>query len=143
MHSDAIISIRPNFAEAILSGSKSIELRRRIPPITVGTKLWIYATKPVGAVVGFATITDILRGSPDAIWALGNAEAGIDRAAFDKYFEGTENAIGIRLASIERCQPVSIEEMRTIRPGFHPPQVVVRISDIEAVMLQRIASLPE
>src|SRR4051794_32919901 len=44
---DAIISIHPSYADAILAGEKTIELRRRIPNISQGARLWIYATRPI------------------------------------------------------------------------------------------------
>jgi predicted transcriptional regulator len=54
--SDALISIRPGYANAILDGTKTIELRRRVPELVSGTRLWIYATRPTAAVVGVAPI---------------------------------------------------------------------------------------
>lgn len=140
VHNDAIISIRPFFAEAILSGSKSIELRRRIPPMAVGTRLWIYATKPVGAIIGSVTIAKILRGTPEAIWHSSGHEAAIDRTAFDAYFEGTESAVGIVLIGAERCDPVSIDALRAMRTGFHPPQVIARITEEEATSLKALSA---
>lgn len=136
----AIISIRPNFAEAILSGAKSVELRRRIPAIMVSTRLWIYATLPIGAVVGSATVQRIIRGSPDEVWAKGGRQAGIDRVAYDAYFEGAEEAIGLVLADIRRGRPVSIEKLRSIRAGFHPPQVIARITDLEADSIRLLST---
>ena len=53
---DAIISIHPDYADAIFAGKKTIELRRRIPEVPSGTRLWIYATRPTGAIIGFVTI---------------------------------------------------------------------------------------
>ncbi|RWO65005.1 MAG: ASCH domain-containing protein [Mesorhizobium sp.] len=136
--SEAIISIRPNFAEAILSGEKTIELRRRIPLIGIGTRLWIYATKPVGAVVGSATVKRIIRGLPEEVWAKGGDQAGIDRESFDIYFDGAVEAIGLVLEDIRPGRPISIEKLRLIRTGFHPPQVILRISDSEASSLLQL-----
>jgi hypothetical protein len=62
--SDAIISIHPGYADAILDGTKTIELRRRVPELANGTRFWIYATRPTAAVVGVATISDVKRAHP-------------------------------------------------------------------------------
>ncbi|WP_175506743.1 ASCH domain-containing protein [Bosea sp. CRIB-10] len=137
--SEAIISIRPNFAEAILSGGKTVELRRRVPPIGVGTRLWIYATKPTGAVVGSAIVKKIVRGLPDHVWEKCGDQAGVDRETFDIYFAGAELAIGLVLTDVRRGRPVSIEKLRSIRTGFHPPQVLARISDEEAISLDQLS----
>jgi predicted transcriptional regulator len=135
---EAIISIRPKFAEAIVSGQKTMELRRRIPSIGVGTRLWIYATKPVGAVIGSATLDRIIRGLPQQVWSEGGDQAGVDREAYDVYFDGAPEAIGLVLKDIRRGQPVSIEKLRAIRAGFHPPQVILRISEGEASSLREL-----
>lgn len=138
--SEAIISIKPNFAEAILSGDKSIELRRRIPQIATNARLWIYATLPVGAVVGSATVKRIIRGSPNEVWSKGGNQAGLNRASFDNYFDGAHEAIGIILSDVRRGRPVSIAKLRSIRSGFHPPQVIARISEAEAKTIQRLSA---
>ncbi|MDE0040937.1 MAG: ASCH domain-containing protein, partial [Candidatus Poribacteria bacterium] len=65
---DALISIRPNFAEAILAGKKTVEIRRRIPALQVGTRLWIYATRPLGAIIGTAIVAKIIEGTPTELW---------------------------------------------------------------------------
>jgi predicted transcriptional regulator len=132
---DAIISIRPNFAEAILSGAKTVELRRRIPPVELGTRLWIYATRPTGAVVGMAVVKAIFRGTPDSVWNEYSAQAKISRDDYDLYFNGTKEAIGISLTSVVRTAPVDIEQLRRMRVGFHPPQVIAKISEAEAGFL--------
>ncbi len=135
--SEAIISIKPKFARAILSGEKSIELRRRIPPIEAGSRLWIYETRPTAAVVGSALVKCVVRGSLDEIWARASGRAHLDRGAYDNYFEGVNEAIGIVLADVRRGRSVSIEQLRGIRDGFHPPQVILRISDSEATALSQ------
>jgi predicted transcriptional regulator len=132
---EAIISIRPTFAEAILSGNKTVELRRRIPPVEVGARLWIYATRPMAAIVGIATIDTIFRGTPQAVWETYSECIAVNRVDFDRYFEGTREAIGIRLANVQRMQPIGIERLRVWKEGFHPPQVLSRITPSEAKRL--------
>lgn len=141
--SEAIISIRPNFAEAILAGEKTVELRRRVPQIGVGTRLWIYATKPVGAVVGSASVKKLVRGTPDEVWEKCGDQTGVNREAFDTYFYGTELAIGLVLVNVHRGRPVPIEELRSIRAGFHPPQVIAPISNEEANSLDALSGVSE
>ena len=138
---EAIISIKPVFADAILDGQKTVELRRRIPPVEVGARLWIYATRPVAAVIGIATIDTIFRGTPQAVWETYSDRIAIDRHAFDRYFEGADEAIGIRLSSIHRVHPISIERLRVWKKGFHPPQVLSRLTNTEAKGLLKMSSL--
>jgi len=138
--SNAIISIHPRHANAILDGAKTIELRRRIPALSIGTRLWIYATRPVGAVIGMATVERIVRGDPQEIWLEFGDQAGIDRIDFDAYFDGAEEAVGLLLVDVRRnAEHVEIEQLRCLRNGFHPPQVMMAISSHEAQALHRMA----
>lgn len=137
MSENAIISIRPKFVQEILSGVKTIELRRRIPPIDVGTNLWIYATLPIGAVVAVAVATRIFRGSPDELWSSHGHKAGIAKIDFDSYFQGTSTGIGIELSFVRKICPVSIKHLRSMRKGFHPPQVIAKITPAEALFLEK------
>lgn len=137
---DAIISIHPRHAHAILEGAKTIELRRRIPTLAVGTRLWIYATRPVGAVIGMATVERIVRGEPEQLWLEFGNQSGIDRLDFDAYFDGAEEAVGLLLVNARRSVAhVAIERLRSLREGFHPPQVMMSISNREAQLLRRMA----
>ena len=129
---EALISIKPGFAEAILDGRKTVELRRRIPPVQIGARLWIYATRPVASIVGIATIDTIFRGTPQAVWETYSDRIAINRHDFDQYFEGAREAIGIRLSFIQRVHPISIERLRLWKEGFHPPQVLSRLTPAEA-----------
>jgi predicted transcriptional regulator len=124
MPSDAIISIRPKFAEAILAGQKSVELRRRIPSLEIGTRLWIYATRPTAAVIGSVVVEEVHRSSPAKIWKSFAKEAAITKSEYELYFEGSSEAVAILLQDAARTSPVHIDVLRDIWEGFHPPQVL-------------------
>jgi predicted transcriptional regulator len=138
---DAIISIRPHYADAILSGQKTIELRRRVPQLSSGTTLWIYATRPTGAVVGMATIRDVDRGRPATIWKHHRSKVGLDHASFNAYFEGAQEAVAILLEVVRRVRPITIEQLREVRDCFHPPQVLTRLTESEAKALRQLAKV--
>ena len=136
---DALISIRPNYAEAILTGEKTVELRRRIPAINLGTRLWIYATRPVGAIVGSAVVDKIIEGTPAEVWKECINRIALDRREYDKYFFGTDRALGLSLSDITRRHPIGIDQLREIQKGFHPPQVLTRLSSQETIFLSKLA----
>jgi hypothetical protein len=48
---DAILSLKPHFAEAILDGTKTIELRTVAPRKPI-ERCWIYSVAPVQQIVG-------------------------------------------------------------------------------------------
>jgi predicted transcriptional regulator len=135
---DAIISIHPGYADAILAGQKTIELRRRIPKLTIGSRLWIYATQPTGAVIGVVTIREVAKASPSTIWKRHRSGAGVDHASYKAYFKGAQEAVAILLTAAERVGPISIEQLRKIRNRFHPPQVLIRLTNSEARALNEL-----
>ena len=137
---EAIVSIHPKFANAILAGTKTVELRRRIPPIKIGTRLWIYATQPIGAVIGTVTVEAIVRAAPDVIWDTCADRADVSRLEFDRYFSGASKAIGISLRGAQKIEAIEIEKLRSWRVGFHPPQVMLKITASEAKSLLRLVS---
>jgi predicted transcriptional regulator len=136
---NAIISIHPTHAEAILAGTKTIELRRRIPKLLSGTKLWIYATRPTAAIIGVATIADVARAHPKTIWKHHRNGAGVDHDSFKEYFNGSQEGFAILLAAVKRVGPVTIDQLRGIRDRFHPPQVITVLTSAEAKALRSLA----
>jgi len=137
---DAIISIHPNYAEAILAGTKTIELRRRVPELPSGTRLWIYATRPTGAIIGIATIREVARAHPATIWKMHRKGAGVDHASFKAYFKGAHQAVAILLAAVRRVGPITVDQLRGIRDSFHPPQVLTRLTASESEALHELAA---
>jgi predicted transcriptional regulator len=136
---DALISIHRGYADAILAGTKTVELRRKLPDMPVGTRLWIYATRPTAAVIGFATIQGIQRSTPNAIWRRHRVESGLLYRRYSEYFEGTQEAIAILIAAARRIGPITLDQLREIRGGFHPPQVITWLSAHESRSLREIA----
>jgi predicted transcriptional regulator len=112
---DAIISIHPGYAEAILGGVKTVELRRKLPEIGSGTRLWVYATRPTGSVVGFATVRHVERAPPETIWTKHRTNIGVDEATFQKYFNGASEAIAILLSAARRIRTINMDQLRRIR----------------------------
>ena len=87
-----------------------------------------------------ATVERIVRGDPQEIWLEFGDQAGIDRIDFDAYFDGAEEAVGLLLVDVRRnAEHVEIEQLRCLRNGFHPPQVMMAISSHEAQALHRMA----
>ena len=136
---NAIISIRPSFAEAILTGEKTVELRRRIPLIEAGTHLWIYATRPLGAIVGSATVSSIVQATPADLWEICKNHGAIGRTDYDNYFAGTSQALGLFLTDIVRRRPVGIDQLREMDGGFHPPRALMKINEKQASVFMTLA----
>ena len=117
-----LLSIRPRYAQAILSGTKSAEIRRQRPTVHPGTPVIIYATKPVGALVGTARIANIAEGTPADIWEQHQNCTGVSKAEYDTYLSGAETAYLLFLCQVQRLEPLlTLEQIRSAAT-FQPPQ---------------------
>ena len=136
--SEILISIYPEYADAIFRGEKTVELRRRIPGLRSGTKMWIYSTKPVGAILGFAIVADVSKGPPGLMWQIFGERAAVGREKFDNYFSNADVATCITLTGVNEGNPLSADDFKIIRSRFHPPQVFTHLSDEESAYLTRM-----
>ncbi|MDO9408589.1 hypothetical protein [Patulibacter sp.] len=115
----ALISIHPRHADAILDGTKHVELRR-VPFASDTTHAILYATAPVSAVVGWFRVRSIEADTITGIWDRFGRVSGISRREHRAYFAGARQASAIRIAEAHRLlrsQPlVSIDGVQ------RPPQ---------------------
>jgi predicted transcriptional regulator len=102
MQTRVLLSIRPEFSDAILDGRKTYELRRRIFGRRDVRRCVIYASSPVRRVVGEFTIEKILALSPTRLWAATSGGAAIDRRFFDAYFHGKEIGFALKIGTARR-----------------------------------------
>src|SRR3954452_1110919 len=93
-----LLSLRPRFAQAILDGVKTVELRRTRVSAPPGTLLVLYASSPVMAVVGVATLIDRETDSSEVIWRTFGPRLGLSRVEFVDYLAGVENATALSVA---------------------------------------------
>lgn len=120
---DLVLSIRPEYSGKIVTGEKTIELRRRFPTsVSIGTLVLIYETSPTRALTGIAEIEDVLTGPKHLIWKQFANEACIEKKDFDAYFEGAKEGVAIKLRGARRLTRVlDLKELRE-RFDFAPPQ---------------------
>lgn len=114
------MSIRPGYAEAILSGSKTVELRRRRPSFSPGTRVIVYSSSPEQQLLGTFRTGDVHEGTPGELWKLIKHRAGVDRATFDAYFAGCSEAFAIEVRRPQRLQPKRLR--------IRPPQSYLFLS---------------
>jgi len=118
-----LLSVRPLFADKILSGSKTIELRRVRPNVDAGDRILLYSSSPEMALLGSAKVEEVISGTPRSIWLQARGLAGISRQEYDNYFAGTDVAIGIRIYAARRFErPIPLQELRRRWPWLRPPQ---------------------
>jgi predicted transcriptional regulator len=117
-----LLSVRPRYAESILAGTKCAEIRRQRPGILPGTPVIIYATKPLGAVIGTANIDRVCEGTPADLWDQYHQEMGVSQEEFDQYLSGLSTAYLLLLSGASRLvSPLTLDDMRK-SADFQPPR---------------------
>ena len=109
----AMLSIKPEYVDRILSGEKTYEFRRRIFKRTEVDTIVIYATSPQCKVVGEVKIDGIKTADPESIWLQTGKEGGISKERFMDYFDGRDVAYAIKLGKVKRFvrpRPLSYSE---------------------------------
>ena len=120
---DVVLSIKPEYSTKIVSGQKTVELRRRFSAnVQPGTVVLIYESSPTRAITGMARITEVLHGPTNTIWKQFADEACIRRSDFDSYFAGAKNGFAIKLRGARPLKrALELQELRD-RFRFEPPQ---------------------
>jgi predicted transcriptional regulator len=121
--SAVLLSVRPKFARLILSGAKTVELRKSPFSATKGDRIYIYVSSPQSSVVGSFEVKTITSSSPSLLWRMVRDKCGISRSEFNEYYDTAVQAVAIFLCkprSLEK--PIPLKELRRRIAGFHPPQ---------------------
>jgi predicted transcriptional regulator len=117
-----LLSVRPHFAEKIITGAKSAEIRRQRLGVQPGTPVVIYATLPTAALIGTAQIAAVSSGRPAELWAVHHDQVGLSREEYDSYLEGASVAYILTLTDARRLHaPLTLSHLRAAA-DFQPPR---------------------
>ena len=118
-----VLSLKPRFAEAILTGVKTVELRRTEPKIEVPTLALLYASSPVRSLVGTCIVASVRSASLGDLWDDHGREADLPYHEFQQYFEGVDRGTALTLAAPQAFKRrVPLQDLRAKAKGFRPPQ---------------------
>ncbi|GAA2420127.1 hypothetical protein GCM10009856_32440 [Mycolicibacterium llatzerense] len=82
-----VLSIHPQFAEAIMDGRKLVEFRKR-PLANDVTIVWVYATAPVQRVIGYFEVDRTVTAAPHVLWRRFSKVGCIERIALRSLLRG-------------------------------------------------------
>jgi predicted transcriptional regulator len=120
---DILISIQPEYADQIMDGCKTVELRRRfVETVDQDTRLFIYSSNPVGAIIGCAKIEKVIKLPIKQIWKRFHKQACIEKSEFEKYFVGAEFGFVVSLGDVTPLTELLVREDILNRWGIRPPQ---------------------
>ena len=136
-----VLSLKPRFAEAILTGDKTVELRRTEPKIVVPTRALLYATTPVRALLGTCIITSVKSADLAALWwEYGSRTALLDQE-FQQYFEGVDVGTALTLTRPQAfSRQIPLQDLRSKPGSFRPPQSFAYVDTKTGDRLLRMAA---
>lgn len=128
-HPDLVLSLKPRWAWKILTGMKKVEVRRKFSTRWLGSRVLLYASAPVKAVVGLAKIREIQHSSPELLWSSFGAALGCQRNELEDYCHGCREVWAISLDEIRPFEhAVSLDVLRSfISPDLRPPQSYISV----------------
>jgi predicted transcriptional regulator len=134
-----LLSIRPEYVERILDGSKRVELRKtKISPDV--RYVVVYSTSPVKRVVAFFKVAAIVQDAPRAIWARYGNVSGVSYAFFQQYYANARHAIAIEVEEVFPLQsPVQLCELDD---ALSPPQCLQYVPESYVKKLVRRVAMP-
>lgn len=116
-----LISIKPEYANKILIGSKKYEYRKVHLKANIN-KMVLYVTFPIMKIVGEMEIVDILENDPQSIWETTKNHSGSSKALYDKYYKNKDLAIAYKIGRVTRYN--NPKELSEIGINFSPQSFV-------------------
>lgn len=125
---DLILAVKPRWADLILDGHKTVEVRRTRPPLGAGTRMILYASRPTSSLVGVCDIVAVRTVPVSDLWRISQRGSCCTRDEFEDYFAGAAEGTAIVLASPRRVRPVSLATLRREVDSGMPPHSFRAIS---------------
>lgn len=98
-----LLSIKPEYVENILQGTKKFEYRKRLAKENVSV-IYIYCTYPSMKVVASVQIIGRLSASPTLLWEKTKEKSGISHSKYQQYFRGCKTAYAYELGKVSIFQ---------------------------------------
>ena len=106
-----LLSIKPEFVNEIMSGRKKFEYRKKVFKRKDITTIVVYATKPLGKVVGEFEVDEIIEDTLDILWQETKRYSGISKKFFDEYFKDRDSGFAIKIKSFTAYdKPIELSE---------------------------------
>lgn len=96
-----LLSIKPEYTNRILEGSKKFEFRRSVAKRKVD-RILIYSTAPEMKVVAMVEVIGVMKDSPKRLWEKTRTHAGISRPKFMDYYANRSVAYAYQLGELQK-----------------------------------------
>lgn len=129
-HKYVLISIKPEYASAIVEGRKQVEFRKRVFSDTV-ERAFVYSSSPVKRILGSFAIKHIEKGTPNYIWERYSKCGCISKSKYYDYFQNHNVAFGIEILKFDSYR-LSLNPF-CIDSKFRAPQSFCYIDNVEFI----------
>ena len=106
-----LLSIKPKYANKIISGEKKYEFRKFHCRTNVDT-IVIYASSPIKQIIGEVSIIEIIEGEKDEVWNRTKQNSGITKKDYKDYYKNKNSAVAYKLGQVTVYEePIDISEV--------------------------------
>lgn len=122
-----LLSIKPRYAQRILSGVKKFELRTWIGlDLYPGMLVVMYVSGNIKAIAGEFRIGKVYKGKPEYVWGKLLEEGGQEKTGVGEedylYIARARKAMALEVTEARAYKrPPRLEEIRMVIPGWLPP----------------------
>jgi predicted transcriptional regulator len=128
-----LLSIKPKYADLVLSGAKRVEFRRSWAAQDVSV-IVLYSSAPIQKIVGIVEVDEVVVASPTALWKTCKERGGsLTRDELRSYFTGKSQGVAVLLGKVFKFAK-HVEPGRVIS-NFVPPQSFRYLNESEYMRL--------
>lgn len=126
-----LMSIKPQYANAIMCGQKKVEFRRQIFDVNV-ERVYVYASFPMKKLIGYFEVDKVICDFPDFLWKQFGKMGSIAKGDFFSYFNNCNYGYAIVIKSVCRfSKDCLISEV--FGDNFRVPQSYRYINNITTI----------
>ncbi len=125
------MSFKPIFAYQVVRGVKKLELRKKVFNIERDSRVLVYASKPIKAIVGEFKVGRVIEGKVRDIWEYAKRvpDSGVDERDLP-YIEGGRRILAIEVLNpIEYRKIITINDIRIVIPKWRPPRSYTKVRE--------------
>ena len=124
-HAAALLSIKPSYANQILAGTKTIELRRSAMGLRARDVVLVYSSSPEQQLSFWFRIKVIETLTREELWRRYQDRLGITHEVYVAYFADANTATAVHVGAVHRLKPIPLAQIRHAVSGFVPPQGLI------------------
>ena len=139
-HRSLLFSIRPRYANPIFDRVKTVELRKRVGADVQNRSVFVYVTRPIGALVGGFRVGFVWSGSPSEVWDRVSHMAKVSKQEYETYYADQEVAYALTIEEVWQYRnPIGLDILRKDIPRFVVPQSwrYVREDEFQAFRIEK------